>query len=514
MPGTRPVDDYLGGTSETTAGALGLSSGGPVDTLTWTDAGRSETSLISTPEGQQTDRRVFLSEPLQQDLRLSGTPVVDIRAALSKTQSNLGAILVDYGAGTQITHAGEGIANTTERYCWGSSTTRTDAQGAPIDHGACYLKVSKPVISVTQWRISRGILDSANRTSLRTSEPVTIGDQTRFAWPLVPQDYVIPAGHRLGIVLTGNSSGFGVFGTPGATFTLDAKASKVTLPVVGGYRAAAATRAFAPDTSAPVLARMPADIVVGGNSGRGAMVVYPLPTATDDETPDPVVACDPGPASTFPVGATTVTCTATDAYGNATTHAFTVTVVGPGSPPPSNSTGGGPSQTGDVVPRPPRPADTVAPVLSRLTMSPLPHALLRLRFTMSETARLTVIVLRKGAKRPVKVMRVRVRAGRRTLRLRPGRLRRDRYTVEIRATDAAGNAAVPHRRAFKPRVLNPPAAPTGRLRREGSRTTKGPRSRALRSTATGIRTPVSAVRGRRPSPLDDGGRTRNTLAIG
>ena len=27
-------------------------------------------------------------------------------------------------------------------------------------------------------------------------------------------------------------------------------------------------------------------------------------------------------------------------------------------------------------------------------------------------------------------------------------------------------------------------------------------------TATGIRTPVSAVRGRRPSPLDDGGGTR------
>src|SRR5829696_8414699 len=30
----------------------------------------------------------------------------------------------------------------------------------------------------------------------------------------------------------------------------------------------------------------------------------------------------------------------------------------------------------------------------------------------------------------------------------------------------------------------------------------------LRGTATGIRTPVSAVRGRRPSPLDDSGRNR------
>ena len=39
--------------------------------------------------------------------------------------------------------------------------------------------------------------------------------------------------------------------------------------------------------------------------------------------------------------------------------------------------------------------------------------------------------------------------------------------------------------------------------------TRKPRDlRGLRSTATGIRTPVSAVRGRRPSPLDDSGRNR------
>src|SRR4051812_46144831 len=40
------------------------------------------------------------------------------------------------------------------------------------------------------------------------------------------------------------------------------------------------------------------------------------------------------------------------------------------------------------------------------------------------------------------------------------------------------------------------------------RSPSGPRS----STATGIRTPVSAVRGRRPSPLDDGSRNSASLA--
>src|SRR4051794_26772449 len=40
------------------------------------------------------------------------------------------------------------------------------------------------------------------------------------------------------------------------------------------------------------------------------------------------------------------------------------------------------------------------------------------------------------------------------------------------------------------------------------------RKRATGSTATGIRTPVSAVRGRRPSPLDDGGRRSASVAAG
>src|SRR3954465_80061 len=37
--------------------------------------------------------------------------------------------------------------------------------------------------------------------------------------------------------------------------------------------------------------------------------------------------------------------------------------------------------------------------------------------------------------------------------------------------------------------------------------------RAFVSTATGIRTPVSAVRGRRPSPLDDGGQRRASVRV-
>ena len=135
-------------------------------------------------------------------------------------------------------------------------------------------------------------------------------------------------------MLVGNYPGLGVAGTSPSTITVDTRASRSMLPVVGGYRGLAATRAFAPEASAPVVTDMPADIVLDATGPDGAVVDYDLPTATDDETPDPEVVCTPAPGSRFPVGATIVECTATDAYGNAATHAFTVTVVGKGSPPP------------------------------------------------------------------------------------------------------------------------------------------------------------------------------------
>lgn len=79
---------------------------------------------------------------------------------------------------------------------------------------------------------------------------------------------------------------------------------------------------------APVLS-LPDDLTVEATSAAGAVVEF---TATaDDVLYGPVaVTSDPPSGSVFPLGATTVRCTATDASGNTTTGSFTVTVVAPG----------------------------------------------------------------------------------------------------------------------------------------------------------------------------------------
>ena len=80
------------------------------------------------------------------------------------------------------------------------------------------------------------------------------------------------------------------------------------------------------DTTPPVLS-VPANIVTNATSAAGAMVNFVV-TATDDVDPHPSVSCDHTSGSTFPIGSTTVTCTATDISGNLATKSFTVVVRG------------------------------------------------------------------------------------------------------------------------------------------------------------------------------------------
>ena len=57
-------------------------------------------------------------------------------------------------------------------------------------------------------------------------------------------------------------------------------------------------------------------------------MTYPTPPASDDRSV-PNVNCVPPSGSTFPIGTTQVTCTATDSYENVNTCVFNVIVRGP-----------------------------------------------------------------------------------------------------------------------------------------------------------------------------------------
>jgi formylglycine-generating enzyme len=89
-----------------------------------------------------------------------------------------------------------------------------------------------------------------------------------------------------------------------------------------------------PVDTTPPLVTVPASVLVNATAPAGAAVTLSGASATDN-LGTPTLTYSPASGSTFPVGSTTVTVTATDSFGNVATGTFSVTV----SPPPSGVTG-------------------------------------------------------------------------------------------------------------------------------------------------------------------------------
>jgi plastocyanin len=100
-----------------------------------------------------------------------------------------------------------------------------------------------------------------------------------------------------------------------------------------------------------------------------------------------------------------------------------------------------------VTPRPGGGTDTVDPAVGGVRLTAR-HRAVRVRFTLSEPATVTIAVRRRGARRVLKSTRVQARAGTRTVTLRSRKLKPGRYRIEIRARDAFGNRSATSRKTL------------------------------------------------------------------
>jgi hypothetical protein len=82
------------------------------------------------------------------------------------------------------------------------------------------------------------------------------------------------------------------------------------------------------DHTAPTFTGVPGDIHAEANGPGGSIVNFTTPTAADTlDGPIAGVTCSPVSGSTFPIGTTTVTCSASDSHGNAGSASFHVIVA-------------------------------------------------------------------------------------------------------------------------------------------------------------------------------------------
>ena len=196
------------------------------ETQSFTDNPRqTEQQMVTNETSMKADRLVFLTEPLSEDVRFSGVPEVKIRASLDQADSNLTALLVDYGTDTRVHHEGrgEGIETLTTESCWGQSTESDDA---------CYKETRKTTHTAPYEVVTRSWFDPNNWKSMKREELLRPDKTYTFEWDMLAEDYVFKKGHRIGIVIAGSDFRRTIPSLTGATFTLHFGDSHLMLPVV------------------------------------------------------------------------------------------------------------------------------------------------------------------------------------------------------------------------------------------------------------------------------------------
>lgn len=231
----------------------------------------------------------------------------------------------------------------------------TDANGQPIPQNTTPFTIDTAPGTAVEYVYSTPVvcngttydLDSVSPGSISdsgadgTTTTVTgyydtpISDTTPPVWTL-PADFSVEATGPAGAVVTYNASATdpsGVssqscFPVSGDTFPLGTTTVNCTATdthgntSTGGFNV---TVVPAVDTTPPIIT-VPADIMAEATSPAGAMVSF---SASANDAVDGAITptCVPASGSTFPLGMTPVTCSATDAHANATSASFNVTVV-------------------------------------------------------------------------------------------------------------------------------------------------------------------------------------------
>ncbi|MCR6483123.1 X-Pro dipeptidyl-peptidase [Amycolatopsis sp. OK19-0408] len=166
----------------------------------------------------------FLGAPLTSAVRLAGSPSVTITASSDQAAARLGVALVDYGP-TEVratANYGSGIRTLTTHSCWGSSR--------PGD-SACFLDTATDLVHVDHEIVAYGSADLGHHASLRHGEPLVPGRAYAMTFDLTALDHVVPAGHRLGLLLGGTDGQLFDPALPplGDTLTFDLARTSLTL---------------------------------------------------------------------------------------------------------------------------------------------------------------------------------------------------------------------------------------------------------------------------------------------
>lgn len=221
-PAARPVTLYPSG--DQGSGTLEMEP--PAEgTATFDDRAADERRMIRNPNEASGERLVYLTPKLRKPLRVSGHLRVELAAAVDRPDTNLTALLVDYGPAVRVL---PDVRTGAKESCHGQSSKTDDA---------CYRVTEKLTATRPEEIVSRGWLDAKHYQSLRSSTPLVPGTRYTLSWEMFGDDYVFAKGHRIGVVVSGSDPNFTVPDPSAASVTVSLGPSHVVLPIVGGVGA-------------------------------------------------------------------------------------------------------------------------------------------------------------------------------------------------------------------------------------------------------------------------------------
>ena len=185
---------------------LNIGTGGNgIGTLTLKNTvSKGEESLIdnyhfsseSLAQATSSDHRLlYVSAILKEDIHISGTPSISIKATSSKPAVNLSVYLVSLP--------------------WNN------------DWNA----------KITDNIITRGWADLQNHKSLTESAPLKPNTFYKMTFDLQPDDQIIKKGQQIGLLIFSSDSSYTLLPEPGTKLTVDLTETKIRIPIVGGEKA-------------------------------------------------------------------------------------------------------------------------------------------------------------------------------------------------------------------------------------------------------------------------------------
>ncbi len=212
---------------------------------------------------------------------------------------------------------GDGVLDTVDNCPAVANPEQTDTDGDGIGDACEAPDTTPPVITGTFRRQDPSPYDFAK-----------VGDRVRVDFEsnerVYPQSWEI-AGHSIPSYTPQNAEGtrFYIYYDMQASDTEGPLTYSMTAQDDAGKSTTVTGGGVTFDKTAPAVT-VPDDIVEA-TSGSGAILNY-VASATDVNPATPEVTCVPPSGSTFPLGTTVVTCSATDSAGNTGTDTFNITV--------------------------------------------------------------------------------------------------------------------------------------------------------------------------------------------